>query len=34
MFVLRCSEAQRSTMLCSPGTRLGKQSLVDEDDDD
>jgi hypothetical protein len=34
MFQLRLSEAQRSTMLSSPGTRMGKQSLVADDEDD
>lgn len=36
LFALRCSDAQRSTMLCSPGAleRMGKQSLVDDEDDD
>jgi len=33
-FALRCSDAQWSTMLCSPDTRMGKQSLVDDEDDD
>jgi len=33
-FALRRSDAQWSTMLCSPDTRMGKQSLVDDEDDD
>ena len=34
VFALRCAEAQQSTMVCSPGIRMGKQSLVDGEDDD
>jgi hypothetical protein len=34
LFTLRCSQAQRSTVLCSPGTKMGKQSLIDDEDDD
>jgi hypothetical protein len=34
LFELRLWEAQRSTMVCSPDTRMGKQSLVDDDSDD
>ena len=34
VFALRCAEAQRSTIVCSPGIRMGKQSLIDDEDDD
>ena len=34
VFALRCAEAQRSTIVCSPGIRMGKQSLLDDEDDD
>jgi hypothetical protein len=34
LFALRCAQAQRSTVLCSPGIRMGKQSLIDDEDDD